>query len=235
MNLTIYKVDSFTRKLFAGNPAAVCITDNWLCDELMQQIANENNLSETAFVVKENEIYTIRWFTPTDEIDLCGHATLAAAFVLCNFFGIDSEVLEFYSPRSGNLYVKSRGGDLLELDFPTDKLTEVSSEDYKLNDIINALGRKPLESYKGKTDYLLVFDNESEILEISPDFFSLSQIEGCRGVIITAQGKQYDFVSRFFAPAVGVNEDPVTGSAHTSLIPYWAKKLGSVLLCVDMI
>lgn len=220
MKLKIYQVDAFTDKVFGGNPAAVCPLDHWLDDKLMQKIAMENNLAETAFYVKSGNEYQLRWYTPTVEVDLCGHATLAAAFVLFNFENHPGSQINFLSPHSGKLTV-TKQDDLLTLNFPADTVEPV--EPFKaLTDGFNIL---PVEILKGKTDYLLVFRNEKEITEIIPQFNKIALLNA-RGVIVTAHGNSVDFVSRFFAPQSGVNEDPVTGSAHTTLTPYWAKELG---------
>ncbi len=220
MNLKIYQVDAFTDKIFGGNPAAVCPLEQWLPDVLLQQIATENNLSETAFYIKKDDEYHIRWFTPNIEVDLCGHATLATAFVLFHFENHISSEIHFYSERSGKLTVR-RQGDWLTLNFPTDTLERIS-----LNEELSAcFDVQAQEVYKGKTDYMLVFDSEAQIRNIQADFRKVGALP-VRGVIVTAKGEQCDFVSRFFGPQSGVDEDPVTGSAHTTLIPYWTKKLG---------
>ncbi len=223
MKLRFFQVDAFTSRLFQGNPAGVCPLEEWLPDALMQSIAMENNLSETAFYVREKERFRIRWFTPTVEVDLCGHATLAAGFVIFHFDDFPGTKAEFDS-RSGRLTVE-RKGDLLTLDFPADTLarTDVPEE------LVRGLGRPPLEAYKGKTDYLLVFGTEKEIQEMAPDFALVGRVPA-RGIIVTAKGDRSDFVSRFFCPQVGIGEDPVTGSAHTSLAPYWGAKLGKTEL-----
>jgi len=215
-----YQVDAFTNKVFGGNPAAVCPLNTWLDDTIMQQIAMENNLAETAFYVKKGEQYELRWFTPTVEVDLCGHATLAAAHILFNIEHYSGDVIRFYSPRSGTLTV-SKKEDLLTLDFPTDSIKEIEITKV-LSDGFNI---KPLKAFKGKTDYMLIYENETQIRSIIPDFDHISKLDA-RGIIVTAKGDTVDFVSRFFAPQSGVNEDPVTGSAHTSLTPYWTKTLG---------
>jgi PhzF family phenazine biosynthesis protein len=215
----IYQIDAFTDKVFSGNPAAVCPLDKWLSDELLQKIAMENNLAETAFYVKQDNIYQIRWFTPTVEVDLCGHATLAAAFVLFNYENHSDNEVNFYSPRSGNLTVRKQGDDLT-LNFPTDVFEQIDL----FSELIAGFDIKPMEALKGKTDYMLVFENEGQIKNITPNFEKISKLKG-RGVIVTSKGDHVDFVSRFFAPQSGIDEDPVTGSAHTTLTPYWAKKL----------
>ena len=215
----LYQVDAFTDRLFGGNPAAVCPLVEWLSDDILQKIAMENNLAETAFYVEQDDRYEIRWFTPKTEVDLCGHATLAAAFVLFNWESHPGDSINFYSPRSGKLNV-DRCSDWLTLDFPVDVFhnTPISDE------IASCFDKQPLEAYKGKTDYMLVYEKESDIRDIRPHFESISALEA-RGVIITATGEDVDFVSRFFAPQSGIIEDPVTGSAHTTLIPYWSGKL----------
>lgn len=219
MKQKIYQIDAFTSKVFGGNPAAVCPLEEWFSDELLQKIAMENNLAETAFYVKKEKEYHIRWFTPLVEVDLCGHATLAAAFVLFNFEHHQENEIRFYSERSGQLQVK-REKDLLTLNFPKDTLEKINlTEELK-----KGFQQQPLEVYKGKTDYMFVFRDESVIEQLQPDFQQLSKWN-VRGVIATAKGKNCDFVSRFFAPQAGINEDPVTGSAHTTLTPYWAEKL----------
>ncbi len=219
MNIDIYQIDAFTDKVFGGNPAAVCPLKKWLKDEVMQNIAAENNLAETAFYIKDGDKYVLRWFTPTVEVDLCGHATLAAAFVIFNFEKHSNQTVEFYSPRSGNLSVM-KNDDLYTLNFPKDTLEEVQLT----KDLTDGFTLKPEKALKGKTDYILVYANEDEIKNIEPRFSEITKVN-CRGIIVTARGREVDFVSRFFAPQSGVNEDPVTGSAHTSLIPYWSNRL----------
>ena len=222
--LKIFQVDAFTDKVFGGNPAAVCPLEEWLDEGLMQKIAAENNLSETAFFVKRGEGYTIRWFTPVTEVALCGHATLASAHVLFRHLGHKKDTIHFYSLHSGPLPV-SRNGKILTLDFPADEYRKAAAP----QEILQALDTLPRECYKGNTDFMLVYDNEEEILACSPDMGLLRRSD-VRGVIITAPGKEVDFVSRFFAPGSGVDEDPVTGSAHTTLTPYWSRRLGKVKL-----
>jgi len=220
MKISIFQVDAFSDQLFKGNPAAVCPLNEWLPDELMQNIAQENNLAETAFIVPANEGYEIRWFTPTVEVDLCGHATLASAHVVFQELGHSGEKVEFYSPRSGPLTVTKRGDELV-LDFPSDTISQIDVEPLHSS----GLSKAPKAVYKGKTDYLFVYDTEAEIRALIPDFEAL-KIHPVRGVIVTAPGEKVDFVSRFFGPACGVNEDPVTGSAHTTLTPYWSSVTG---------
>ncbi len=218
MKIKIYQIDAFADKVFSGNPAAVCPLDNWLPDETLQNIAMENNLAETAFYVNEKEGLRIRWFTPTVEVDLCGHATLATAFVLFHHENYSEHKIVFNS-RSGPLTV-TKSSDVLTLNFPVDTLTEVPS----LPELEQGLGAKPLKTFKGKTDYMLVFEREDQIKNMSPDFKLIGTVEA-RGIIVTAKGNNVDFVSRFFGPQSGMDEDPVTGSAHTSLSPYWATVL----------
>ena len=220
MNIRIYQVDAFAEKIFAGNPAAVCPLSEWLPDDMMQNIAMENNLAETAFFVRKGDRYEIRWFTPAVEVDLCGHATLASAYVLFNHENHKEDKITFFSHRSGVLTVTS-DEQLLTLDFPVDTLKQINI----LDEHWAGIGIKPKELYRGKTDLMMVFENESQIKSLKPDFRLVNRLE-CRGVIATAKGDHVDFVSRFFAPQSGIDEDPVTGSAHTSLTPYWSKKLG---------
>ncbi len=223
MSLPIFQVDAFTDHLFGGNPAAVVPLELWLPDDIMQQIAAENNLAETAFFVKEPEGYHIRWFTPLAEVNLCGHATLASAHVLFNHLGFKGKVLEFRS-RSGILRIK-RERERLTLDFPADTMVPIEVPE----DLSGAIGLKPSLAFKGKTDYMLVYKSQQDIEQIKPNMHKLIETEA-RGTIVTAPGDEVDFVSRFFAPQVGIPEDPVTGSAHTSLIPYWSKRLGKIEL-----
>ncbi|MEI6277206.1 MAG: PhzF family phenazine biosynthesis protein, partial [Prolixibacteraceae bacterium] len=222
MRIPIYQIDAFSDKIFSGNPAAVCPLDFWPDDELLQNIASENNLSETAFLVRNKDIFEIRWFTPVTEVELCGHATLASAHVLLHHLDFPSDQIIFQSRYSGQLMVTKKD-DLLELNFPADHL-EPSLPPVGL---ISSIGKKPLEIWKGKKDYLLFYGSQEDIEEINPDFSALKSVQA-RGVIVTAAGYDCDFVSRFFAPAVGVNEDPVTGSAHTSLTPFWAHRLNQL-------
>ncbi len=225
MKLTLYQVDAFTDHLFGGNPAAVCILEDWLASPLMQQIAEENNLAETAFVVQRNSSFEIRWFTPETEVDLCGHATLATAYVLFNHYGCTENTIRFISPRSGPLSVKKGLNGFMTMDFPTDNIVALQID----TKITRAIGLTPLRMIKGKTDYLLIYNSQQEIEVIQPNFHLLDQLD-CRGVIVSSPGEQVDFVSRFFAPKCGIPEDPVTGSAHTTMIPYWAKTLGKTKL-----
>jgi PhzF family phenazine biosynthesis protein len=217
IEITLYQIDAFTGHVFGGNPAAVCPLDKWLDDDLMQRIAEENNLSETAFFVPNGDIYELRWFTPKVEIELAGHPTLAAAYVIFNYCNHSSDPIRFIT-KSGELTV-TKDGDLLKMNFPV--LNTVRADE---NELLNrALGIRPSELYLSR-DYLAVYSSQQDILKIDPDFGLLKKLD-CLGVIVTAPGEEADFVSRCFAPAVGINEDPVTGSAHSTLIPYWSKRL----------
>lgn len=218
MTIKIYQIDAFADTLFSGNPAAVCPLIEWLPDETLQNIAMENNLAETAFYVKEKESFHIRWFTTTMEVELCGHATLATAFVLFHHENYDGDKITF-SSRSGPLTV-TKSKEVLTLNFPVDTISEVTA----LPVLEAGLGAKPIKTFKGKTDYMLVFENENQIKQMAPDLTLIATVNA-RGIIVTAKGNQVDFVSRFFDPQSGGGEDPVTGSAHTSLTPYWAKVL----------
>jgi PhzF family phenazine biosynthesis protein len=229
MKIKLYQVDAFTDTLFRGNPAAVCVLNEWLDDDIMQKIAMENNLSETAFAVQKNNQFQIRWFTPVDEVILCGHATLATAHVLFNYYNYTSNEIIFKSKYSGILKV-IKEGKYLTLDFPVDKIKKVTPP----NGLIKGIGKEPIEIYKGKTDYLLVYQKEKDVQTLSPDFTTLVRVK-TRGVIVTAKGNRYDFVSRFFAPNLGINEDPVTGSAHTTLTVYWANKLNKTILTAQQL
>lgn len=222
MKISLFQVDAFTDSLFSGNPAAVCLLSAWPNDEYLQKIAVENNLSETAFLVPQGNGYQIRWFTPGTEVELCGHATLASAHVLFNHLKHPHETIEFYSLHSGLLKVTQNNG-WLTLDFPKDEIQPALPPD----GLIHAIGKKPLEIWRGKTDYLLFFASQEEIEEMAPDFRELVKVEA-RGIIVTAPGYETDFVSRFFCPQVGIDEDPVTGSAHTTLTPFWAHRLNQL-------
>ncbi len=229
MKLEIFQVDAFTSKPFGGNPAAVVPLTEWLPSETMHKIALENNLSETAFFVKNGDVYEIRWFTPTFEIDLCGHATLASAFVIFNVLNLETDEIKFHSHKSGALSVE-KNGDVLTLDFPVRPVSPVDAP----AGLFEAIGGKPKEVLKAR-DYFLVYKTEQEVLDLKPDFSALHKLAAllkidAHGFIVTAPGDSSDFVSRFFAPEVGVFEDPVTGSSHCNLIPYWAEKLGKIEL-----
>jgi PhzF family phenazine biosynthesis protein len=224
MTIPIYQADAFTDKLFGGNPAAICPLDEWLPDTLMQTIAVENNLAETAFFVKNDTGYKLRWFTPEYEIDLCGHATLASAHILFTQLGHKQDEIHFETVKAGTLIVK-KDGDKYTMDFPSRPPIHIDAP----VGLVEALGEKqPLEVLRSR-DYFLVYESESDVRDISPDFFALSKMDTV-GVIVTARGDNSDFVSRFFAPGAGIPEDPVTGSAHCNLIPYWADKLGKTKL-----
>ena len=219
MKIKMFQVDAFSDKLFCGNPAAVCILKKNLDENLMQKIALENNLSETAYVLKKNNEYEIRWFTPKSEIDLCGHATLASAHVIFEYFIPNQKEITFISKYSGILKVKKEG-EYLELNFPIGEYKKIIDPE----EIINGLGKKPLESYKAKKDYMFIFEKQKDIENIKPDFQILRKTKA-KTIIVTSKGDETDFVSRVFAPYYGINEDPVTGSAHTMLTPYWIKRL----------
>ncbi|GAB4415231.1 MAG: PhzF family phenazine biosynthesis protein [Bacteroidia bacterium] len=216
--LPIYQVDAFATRLFEGNPAAVCPLDHWLPDAQMQAIAAENNLSETAFFVPEGRGYRLRWFTPTVEVDLCGHATLASAHVLFAHLGHPEAVIRFET-RSGPLDVRQAAG-LYEMDFPALPLRPVEPPPA----LLAALGMQPLYTALGM-DYLALLDSEAALVALDPDLEQVAQLPA-RGLIVTAPGETADFVSRFFVPQSGVPEDPVTGSAHCALAPFWAQRLG---------
>ncbi len=220
----IYQVDAFNDKLFKGNPAAVVILPSWLPDAVMQNIAMENNLSETAFVVKAGGQYEIRWFTPAVEVDLCGHATLASGKVLFEYYEKTTERISLKSLYRGMLHVIKKE-DVLYLDFPVDFPAPCEAP----AGLFEALGGKPVSCFKGVNDYMVTYNSEDEITALEPDFQKMLSTQS-RGVIVTAPGKNVDFVSRFFAPCVGINEDPVTGSAHTVLTPYWSGILNKIEL-----
>lgn len=215
--MKIYQIDAFTDTVFKGNPAAVVPLEKWLSTEVMQQIAAENNLAETAFFVKEGDKYHIKWFTPTVEIELCGHATLASAFVMFNYLNYDKDEIHF-TCQVGDLLVKKEG-EYITLNFPADEGVTVDD----VSTIEENLGLKSVSVRKGRTKYLVEVESEETIQNFQPDFNKIKNID--KQVIITAKGNTVDFVSRFFAPNSGVDEDPVTGSAHCVLIPYWAEKL----------
>lgn len=220
MTLKIYQADAFTDQLFGGNPAAVCPLQEWLPDEIMQKIALENNLAETAFFVKDGDGFMLRWFTPELEIDLCGHATLASAHILFTELGFAGDQIHFKTKVAGTLIV-SKSDDLYTLDFPSRPPQNCEVPDI----LLEALGGNVTPSIIQKSrDYFLVYESEADIINLKPDFALLAKIDVI-GIIVTAPGEEVDFVSRFFAPSCSVPEDPVTGSAHCTLIPYWAKRL----------
>jgi len=217
MQLTMYQIDAFASQRFEGNPAAICPLESWLPDDLMQAIAMENNLSETAYFVPTANGFHLRWFTPVHEVKLCGHATLASAYVIFNLLGYAQDSIVF-DTLSGPLTV-TRKGDWLEMDFPAQPPQACATPAA----IVEAFGRQPLACLKAE-DYLVVFDDERFVRDTQPDLRALAQLD-LRGVAITAASRDYDFVTRFFAPRYGIDEDPVTGSAFTQLIPYWAQTL----------
>jgi PhzF family phenazine biosynthesis protein len=220
MRIPLYQIDAFADGPFTGNPAAVCPLDAWLPAETMQAIAAENNLSETAFFVPDGEVYRLRWFTPSVEVDLCGHATLASAFVVFRYLARERDSVTFQTEKAGVLTV-GRDGEALMLDFPSRPPLACPISD----EVAAALG-KPPTALLASRDYLAVYNRADEIAALSPDFAALAALDRF-AVIATAPGcEEIDFVSRFFAPARGVPEDPVTGSAHCTLIPYWAERLG---------
>ncbi|MBS3968597.1 MAG: PhzF family phenazine biosynthesis protein [Clostridia bacterium] len=221
--MKIYQVDAFTQEPFKGNPAAVCILNEIKDEEWMQAVAQEMNLSETAFLYPEKDGYDLRWFTPAAEVDLCGHATLASAHALWEngYLNLDQQA-RFYT-KSGLLTALVRG-DWIELNFPAEPEKETDPPE----EIIKAIGAKPIYTGRNRLDYLFEYETEDIIRGLAPDFSFLGSILGYRGVIVTSKSKleSYDFVSRYFAPGVGINEDPVTGSAHCCLGPFWKQKLG---------
>jgi PhzF family phenazine biosynthesis protein len=219
MKLPIYQVDAFTDQLFGGNPAAVIPLKEWLPAPEMQKIAAENNLSETAFFIPQGENFELRWFTPTFEIDLCGHATLATAHILFTALGYEREQLHFHTLKAGTLTVSKKDGKYL-LDFPSRPPVACEIPD----GLLDAMGSPLPKEILNSRDYFLVYETEDEVRGLRPDFAALAAVIKT-GVVVTAKGDHTDFVSRFFIPDAGINEDPVTGSAHCNLIPYWAEKL----------
>lgn len=214
-----YVVDAFAEQVFEGNPAGICIMDQWISNDLMQKIAAENNLSETAFAVKEREHYQLRWFTPVEEIDLCGHATLATAYIIANYYEPDADRFTFQT-LSGELVVLKKG-ELYEMDFPSRM-----PEPFTLTqEMVEALGVTPVETYLSR-DLMFVLEREEQVRNITPDFSKLKNLPDGLGVSVTAKGTKFDFVSRSFFPKLSVNEDPVCGSAHCNFIPFWAGRLG---------
>jgi PhzF family phenazine biosynthesis protein len=219
MKIPLYQVDAFASRLFSGNPAAVCLLEEWIEDRILQEIAGENNLSETAFLVREEGGVELRWFTPRMEVALCGHATLASAFVLFACRQWPQEMIRFRTRQSGLLTVKKRG-ELLEMDFPARPARPRTPPE----GLAEALGVTPQAVFGSAEDLLVILESERAVRAVQPDFAALERV-ACRGVIVTARGERSDFVSRFFAPRVGVPEDPVTGSAHCVLVPYWSDVL----------
>jgi PhzF family phenazine biosynthesis protein len=212
-----FVVHSFTSSLFHGNPAGICPLETWLADELMQRVAAENRLSETAFFVPGEDGYDLRWFTPESEVDLCGHATLATAHVLFTELGYEAPAVRFQT-QSGPLTVW-REGEALVMDFPARPGEPIEAPEH----LVTGLGAEPAEVYRSR-DIMAVFDSEHQVRGLEPDFDELAQLD-CTGIIATAPGGDVDFVSRFFAPREGIPEDPVTGSAHCTLAPYWGSRL----------
>jgi len=223
MELDIYQVDAFADGVFSGNPAAVVPLYEWLSDDLMQNIAAENNLAETAFFVRKGEYFELRWFTPESEVDLCGHATLASAYVIYEFLEYEDPAVVFET-KSGRLFV-DREDDLYSMDFPAWGLREIQVTER----VSKALGDRPTELFMGERDMMAVFESEEQIRALNPDFRLVSQLDGMC-MICTAPGVDYDFISRTFVPEEGIPEDPVTGSAHCTLVPFWAKRLGKDVL-----
>lgn len=219
MKIPLYVVDAFTRKVFAGNPAAVCPLESWPEDSVMQSVAMENNLSETAFFAPEGEGFRLRWFTPSIEIALCGHATLASAFIIFNRLDPSKESVAFET-KSGRL-VARRDGDRIALDFPARRASPADAPE----DLLAGLGARPREVLRSSVDYLAVYETEDEVRALKPDMSRLMKVESL-GVIVTAPGRESDCASRYFAPRAGVAEDPVTGAAHCTVTPYWAERLG---------
>lgn len=220
--LKIYQIDAFASQVFKGNPAAVVPLEKWLPTETMQKIAAENNLAETAFFVKENDGFHIKWFTPTVEIELCGHATLASAFVIYNYLNYEKDDIHF-TCMVGDLFV-TKNEDWITLNFPA-----IETNTVKIPEIVaQAIGTHPIAFYDSKSKFVALLEDEEAVQNCQPDFSLINQLE--KSLIVTAKGKQVDFVSRFFAPQLGVNEDPVTGSAHSVLIPFWSKKLNKTEL-----
>lgn len=222
---SIFQVDAFTNRCFAGNPAAVVPLESWLSEDILQAIAAENNLSETAYFVPEGEGYAIRWFTPVSEVRLCGHATLAAAHVLFAHLGFAGEQLRFSTREAGPLMVTRIGDQTYRLDFPADEPRPIAG----LPELADILGAEPIRLFTGADDLLAIFEDQDTIDRMRPDFGRLAALDRC-GVIVSAPGREVDFVSRCFFPAYGIDEDPVTGSAHTLMTPYWAAQLGKTRL-----
>ena len=223
MQLQLFQIDAFASEVFRGNPAAVCPLDEWLPDATMQQIAAENNLSETAFFVKEGDGYALRWFTPGCEVDLCGHATLATSYVIFNYLEQTAESIKFTS-KSGLLEV-TRAGELLVLDFPANPPAVIAAPEF----LSEGLGCAPLEVWRAGDFIVALLAQESEVRQLTPDFALLRKVAG-REVVATAPGDEVAFVSRMFAPKLEINEDPVTGAAHCVLTPFWAARLGQTKL-----
>lgn len=227
MEIPIYQVDAFTASVFSGNPAAVCPLQAWLPDSKLQAIAAENNLAETAFLLRNGGNFELRWFTPVCEVDLCGHATLASAYVLFHELGEPGNTLRF-DTKSGELSVRRENGRLV-LNFPARPPQPIAASPK----LLSALGGNPTEVFAAR-DYLVCYASEEEVKTLSPDMEAVKKLDRF-ACIVTAPGRECDFVSRFFAPAKGIPEDPVTGSAHCTLIPYWASRLGKTTLLARQI
>jgi predicted PhzF superfamily epimerase YddE/YHI9 len=228
LKIPIFQVDAFTSKPFGGNPAAVCPMQVWPSAKVMQQIAAENNLSETAFIVGGGGKFRIRWFTPVAEVDLCGHATLAAAYVVLNHMDKERKSVKFLSDKNGMLGV-SRAGDMLAMDFPSLPAKPCHPPEM----LLTALGKAPIATLEER-DYLAVYETEAQVRALKPNLAALRKLDK-QGVIVTAKGDKADFVSRYFVPKLGINEDPVTGSTHCTLVPFWAGLLGKTRLTAQQV
>lgn len=221
MKLPLYQIDAFTSQIFGGNPAAVCPLEKWLPDGILQKIAAENNLSETAFFVPKGDDYELRWLTPATEVDLCGHATLASSYVLFEILNYKNKTIRFHT-RSGILTVE-KTDEGYTMNFPVNKFQEVEVTPL----LSRAVGIKPLRAVSGKNIMLAEISSEKELRTLIPEIYTVMQVHP-HGLIITAKGDSVDFVSRSFFPNLGINEDPVTGASHTLLAPYWSAKLGKI-------
>jgi PhzF family phenazine biosynthesis protein len=217
--MRIYQVDAFTKKPFSGNPAGVCITECPLSEPQMQNIAAELNASETAFLVKQNYWYSLRWFTPDAEVDLCGHATLACAHILYEKAYLQSNEKAVFHTKSGVLSAEKKG-EFITLDFPIEPAIQIETPHI----IEKSFGVKPIYCGKNRMDIIVELENEETVKKLKPNLALLLDLNDVRGIIVTSKSKDYDFISRFFAPSIGVGEDPVTGSAHCCLIPYWSER-----------
>jgi predicted PhzF superfamily epimerase YddE/YHI9 len=224
MRIPIHQVDAFTDRVFGGNPAAVCPLERWLPDETLLAIANENNLSETAFLVQSGDGYELRWFTPEVEVDLCGHATLASAFVVFKHLAPARTEVAFTTREAGTLRVVRRADDRLELTLPRRAGVPCAPPPA----LVAALGRAPRETVQAR-DLVAVLGSEDEVRALVPDLAAVKELDAL-GLVVTAPGRDVDFVSRYFGPRVGIPEDPVTGSAHCTLVPYWSARLGKTRL-----
>ncbi len=227
--IPIYQIDAFAERPFGGNPAAVCPLDEWLDDDVMQSIAVENNLSETAFLVGGNGVYDLRWFTPAYEVDLCGHATLATSHVVFNILEPDCQEIRF-STRSGELIVR-RDGERQLMSFPAIENQPIATPE----GLADAIGVEIEQTFTSSQDLMVIVDNAESVLNLNPDYEFIETTLRERGLIVTAPGDDCDFVSRFFAPHAGIKEDPVTGSAHCQLVPYWSERLGKKTLLARQI